>query len=73
MQAERFGSHFSHIGLINPISKHFQNRLYICHPHRLDRADCLSLIGTGDEMNRVIISSGNSLRFGIALIRLGKQ
>ena len=53
-----------------PLYKLFQNRLYNCHPCRQDRADCLLLIDTRDEMNRVIISSGNRQSFGIALIRL---
>ena len=53
-----------------PIYKLFQNRLYNCHPCRQDRADCLLLIDTRDEMNRVIISSGNRQSLGIALIRL---
>ena len=53
-----------------PLYKLFQNRLYNCHPCRQDRADCLLLIDTRDEMNRVIISSGNRQSLGIALIRL---
>ena len=47
------------------MAQQFQTRLYNCPPHRLGwtwtgQPDWLLLIGTGDEMNRVIIYNGNT-------------